>query len=97
MNILTFVLLGFIGVIIITSLIGFFIGLIIETLKFILYKTIHAVFWVLKKVGKLFAFLFKKIYNKIHDHFYPDEGAYYIRFTPKNRKGTSRIKYFSIR
>lgn len=97
MNIGWIILLGFIGIIGIFSLIRLFIGLITEATKFILYQTIRGVIWIFKMLGRLLAFMFKKIRNKIRDRFHPDEGAYYIRFTPKDRRGNSRIKYSSIR
>jgi high-affinity K+ transport system ATPase subunit B len=77
--------------------IGTVFGLIIMGVRWLFYAIVAAisavVCFIFRKIGELF----KAIYNRIRDRLYPDEGAYQIEFGPKNRKGTSRIKYTSIR
>jgi hypothetical protein len=70
--------------------IGVVIGVIGMIFKSIFYSVFTAIGWL---IGSSFRF----IRNKILDKKYPDQGAYYIDFGPKNRKGKFKINYKSIR
>ncbi len=78
-------------------LIGSVLGIVIAAVKWVFYSTITAVTYVICFIGRKIGDLFKFIYRKIRDRIYPDEGAYYIKFGPKNRKGRYKIKFNSNR
>lgn len=85
----------------ITFLIGTGIGLIIYGLKWLFYATITAISYIIISVCRGLWGLIKGIYRKIRDmimdRLHPDEGVYYIRFGPADKKGASRVKIRSSR
>ncbi len=78
-------------------LIGSALGIIIAAVKWVFYSTITAITYIVCFIFRKIGDLFKFIYRKIRDRIYPDEGAYYVEFGPKNRKGRYKIKYNSNR
>lgn len=99
------IIIGVIGLVVIVwgsvFLIGIFFGVISYVLKLIFYSsiiiTIRFITFILRKIFSLFKNIYRKICNIILDKIYPDKGAYLINFGKQDQKGTTRIKYVSIR
>ena len=82
--------------------IAFMIGLLVLCFAWSILGTLFKLLfsgigWIIKKIflgiALLIRFIYRKIRAKIYAWLHPDEGLYYIDFTPRNRKGLSNIKY----